>query len=601
MFFNLFVLASILALSEQFKLWGISKSDPVSTDDNSSLLVNTASGPVMGMPVYVQRTLFNKMRVNAWLGIPYAQPPVGNLRFKRPQPAQNWTDVLNTTQWPNRCYQLHASSNKKHGKNASMSEDCLYLNIWAPSPTPTSPLPVLVLFYGTDFNGGSSYTHNPSMLVAETNLIVVSVQYRLSIFGFLYLNSSNAPGNQGLLDQALALQWIKDNIRNFGGDCSRITLFGEGAGAASVSFHLLSPLTMSLFNNAIMDSGSSLAPWALLSQSQAQNMSITVLNNLGCTGSDVGNLIQCAINLNNATAVIGNLETYLALQNRANGGGLYVFLPVVDGYFLTDQPINLLNQGAFKKTSIMTGANKDEGNVFMLRYGFAEYFNLSAMPCLDYPTFQNYLSNLFNYYPSYPTLTTNLTKEGILYRYSHWPNVENRVANYHSLGQAFTDSQILCPVIRFADYYANDHQKVFMYHFTQVSSKSMWPKWFGATHGDELPFFLGETLHASSTHSEEEKTLTRQMLKYWSNFARYGNPNGGYIKDCTTCALIQLVHDALTPGLIKWPKYEIENSPYSDLQRAYIIFNANKLGVDFNLRAEYCAFWHNYLPKATCS
>lgn len=176
-------------------------------------------------------------KVDAWYGIPYAQPPIGQLRFQCPHEVESWVDIFNATRLPNSCFQTPDDSfpcfegTVMWNHNTKLSEDCLYLNVVVPRPRPKNAT-VMVWIYGGGFVSGTSTLpiYNYPTLVAEENVIVVSMQYRGTLFGFLYSGTDDAPGNVGLLDQNLALKWVKRNIDKFGGDPNNICLFGESAG-----------------------------------------------------------------------------------------------------------------------------------------------------------------------------------------------------------------------------------------------------------------------------------------------------------------------------------------------------------------------------------
>jgi acetylcholinesterase len=187
----------------------------------------------------------NNVLINIFKGIPFAQPPVGNLRFARPQPLTAFpSPIINATQPPNTCYSVNTAT-------TPLNEDCLYLNIFAPnSPSAdASGRAVMIWIYGGTFSSGSSAnpTFDGRVLAAYGDVILVSINYRVGVLGFLYLNTTDVPGNVGLLDQQLAIQWVHDNIKYFGGDANRITVFGESAGAMSTGLQLLSPLNRGQF------------------------------------------------------------------------------------------------------------------------------------------------------------------------------------------------------------------------------------------------------------------------------------------------------------------------------------------------------------------
>ena len=432
--------------------------------------------------------------------------------------------------------------------------------------------------------------------MAETQLIYVSIQYRLNLFGFLYMDHESAPGNQGLLDQYLALTWIHNNIQYFGGDSTQITLFGESAGSVSVSLHFLSNLSAKLFNNAIMESATALSDWALLKSTNAIERYTQILHHMGCNGSNT-EMIECAKRIDAKTA-LDKADEYF--YTHANHGVLqYTFLPVVDNYFLEEEPINLLNRGKFKKCPILTGANKDEGN-WLFVYAFPEYRNLTTRPEFDYDTYKDFLMSLYHFYPQYPATSSKSVMNAIQYRYTNWNQVDHSLKNFENFDEAASDFHFVCPVLDFATMYSLNEQDVFFYYFTQRSSRHFWPEWMGVMHGDEISFVFGEPLNPVKNFTYGEKVLTRKIIKYWSNFARYGNPNGPDVnanKKLVAQNSPKVMSKTLRQYTEHWPKFKVLKNSTLDEQRAYLILNADEVGVGFNLRAEYCAFWGSFLPN----
>ena len=441
------------------------------------------------------------------------------------------------------------------------------------------------------------------------------------------MDHENAPGNQGLLDQYMALKWIHNNIQYFGGDSSQITIFGESAGSVSVSLHLLSSLSSNLFRNAIMQSGAANADWAILENHDALQRNTDILKSFDCQNQTTEGLIECAKQMDPTTAIEKADEYFFT---RANHGiAQFTFLPVVDNYFLEDEPIYLLNRGKFKKCPILLGANKDEGNYFFV-YAFPEYRNFSTKPEIDYETFKDFLMSLFHFYPQYPSTSSNSILNAVAYRYTNWNNVHNTNSNFENLDRAAGDFHFLCPVVDFANIYAMNQQDVFFYHFTQHSSQHYWPEWLGVMHADEISFVFGEPIDPEMNFTINERILSRKMLKYWSNFVRYENPNGpsplehslnsadlfasSGAYDISNSQLIKqggITHTSkpnislnhrintqtLNQFIDTWPKYSIVSNSVEDYQRAYIVLNSEKVYVDYNLRAEYCTFWGSFLPN----
>lgn len=241
-------------------------------DENDPLIVNTDKGRVRGKTVLSS----TGKKVDVFLSIPYAQPPLGPLRYRHPRPAESWTGIRNATQQPNSCVQIvdvafgDFVGADMWNPNTPMSEDCLYVNVFVPHPRPKKS-PVMLWIYGGGFFQGTSTldVYDYKTLASEENMILVSMQYRVANLGFLYLGTEDAPGNAGLFDQNLAMRWVHDNIHRFGGDPTRVTLFGESAGAVSVSLHLLAPKSHDLFHRAILESGSPTAPWAIIQRKEA--------------------------------------------------------------------------------------------------------------------------------------------------------------------------------------------------------------------------------------------------------------------------------------------------------------------------------------------
>ena len=244
--------------------------------------VSTNSGLVQGSLIQLPNT---NIEVYEFLGIPYAEPPIGERRFRKPVPKNRWEDILDATRKSNSCPQLLDTlfdtfpGATMWNANTNMSEDCLYLNIWVPRQIlddlnkgqQQSLHPVFIWIFGGGFTSGSATlpVYDGRVLAGYNNIIVASMQYRIGALGFLYFDTEDAPGNMGMWDQLMALKWTCENIHYFGGDCKNTTLFGESAGAASVSLHLLSPFSRDYFQRAIMQSASALSGWAVLNKEEA--------------------------------------------------------------------------------------------------------------------------------------------------------------------------------------------------------------------------------------------------------------------------------------------------------------------------------------------
>ena len=226
----------------------------------TSKIVETFNGKIQGecytVPVIYSNNTNTSADIYSWLSIPYAEPPINENRFKNPIAVKNWNETKMTTKLPNECWQTYSTTK---------SEDCLYLNVFVRSDVYANKnnnlSPILIFIHGGDLTSGSSATslYDPSTLVAMSGIIVVTINYRLDLYGFLYLEGTDATGNQGLLDQTMAFKWVYENARAFGGDPTKITLSGESSGGDAIGLHLLYPASWPYFRNGIMQSGGATA------------------------------------------------------------------------------------------------------------------------------------------------------------------------------------------------------------------------------------------------------------------------------------------------------------------------------------------------------
>jgi para-nitrobenzyl esterase len=302
--------------------------------------------------------------VMVFRGIPYAAPPVGELRWKPPQPAKRWSDVRPASQLGHNCIQ-HQPYGDIDPFAAGISEDCLYLNVWTKSlalPASPAPLPVLVWIHGGGFwaGFGGEERHNAAPL-AKKGAVVVTLNYRLGPFGFLAHpalareSPHHAAGNYGLLDQIAALQWVQRNIARFGGDPSRVTIFGESAGGFSVGSLIASPLAKGLFQRAILESGTGVGT-GVSSRDDARAVALRFADSLHVYG--VGP--DAAAHLRALSP-----DTVLAASLHLGSPGAPAFYPVVDGWVLPHPVDSALASGAANIVPVIAGTNRDEGDEWM--------------------------------------------------------------------------------------------------------------------------------------------------------------------------------------------------------------------------------------------
>jgi para-nitrobenzyl esterase len=433
-----------------------------------------------------------------FLGIPYAKPPVGDLRFKLPQKNDAWQGRHDATQWGNRCAQ-RASTVLMSA--ASEHEDCLYLNVWTPEPAPTEPLPVMVWVHGGGNENGSASEPVPyakeghlydGRVLAEKDVVVVTINYRLGVFGFLADPAladeagSNA-GNQALFDQALALQWVKDNISSFGGDPNRVTVFGQSAGATDVCFHVASPTSRPFFRAAIGQSGG-----------------CTLRTTTALEGAAVARRFARALGCGDIACLRAKPVSAL-LATPSDGAAAPVFGPIVDGVFLPDQPRTLYDRGEIAKVPYLLGSNTDEGTMFFTR------------PITDS---REYTAALVEAFPRAGETPTDAAKRvqpiEEMYPLRAFPNGQP-TSTTAAVARVIGDARLVCPTYDTAVRAAAAGSPVWMYNFSIPSPRGD----FGASHNSELPFVFG----TAPSFDPLMEAVAERMQRYWINMARTGNPD----------------------------------------------------------------------------
>ncbi|XP_040284113.1 cholinesterase isoform X3 [Bufo bufo] len=485
-------------------------SSTICSDEDDIVL--TKSGKVKG----IQISVFSKT-ITAFLGIPYAEPPLGALRFKKPEPIQPWSEVWNATEYGNSCYQYvdqtfpGFSGAEMWNPNTQLSEDCLYLNIWIPSPKPRNAS-VMIWIYGGGFQTGTSSLdiYDGKFLARNERVIVVSLNYRVGILGFLaFPGNPEAPGNAGLFDQRLALQWIHENIAAFGGNPKSITLFGESAGGGSVSYHLLSPKSHPYFTRAIMQSGTANSPWGAISGTEAHNRALIIANMLSCSFRNETEIIACM----RSKTPQEMIERSLSIVTDKSLIELNL-PPAVDGDFLIDLPENLLQLGQLKRDAqILTGVNKDEGTYFLVYQipGFSK----------DHESFINQTQFQKSVKRAFPK-ATELAVDSVIFHYTNWEDEHNPVLNRDAMADIIGDYNFVCPLLEFTKRNVELGNKAYIYFFNHRSSKLAWPAWMGVVHGYEIEFVFGIPMHRRLNYTKEEEQLSRTVMKFWANFAKTG-------------------------------------------------------------------------------
>ncbi|MGH9616740.1 MAG: carboxylesterase/lipase family protein [Acidobacteriaceae bacterium] len=458
---------------------------------SDGLTVATDRGTVQGI-------LSADGQVRAFLGIPYAAPPVGPLRWKPPQPAAKWSGVRSATAFGSRCMQPKLFPDMIF-RDPGQSEDCLTLNVWTPAQNNAAGLPVMVWIYGGGYvTGGTSEPRQDGEHLARKGVVVVSMNYRLGVFGFLALPSlagesaKHAAGNYGLMDQTAALKWVRRNIAAFGGDPGNVTIFGESAGSISVSAQMASPLSQGLFARAIGESGGALT---------SPNLTFPPLSVSERRGEK---FVQSAFK-NSAPSFLRSISA-ADLQQAANAA-LHVddtlFWPNVDGDFLPESVPAIYAAGNQAHVPLLAGWNKDEGTDEVVDQ--PEKPTPESLRAMAKKTFGSRAQEFLNVYAASNDAEALRAAEDFsgdsFIAYSTWAWLEAQVKT----GDA----------------------SVYRYHFELGSPGDPYhPESIGAFHSDDIEYVFGtlDSRHGAKWRPEDYK-LSELMQDYWTNFARTGDPN----------------------------------------------------------------------------
>ncbi|XP_048398380.1 neuroligin-1 isoform X2 [Stegostoma tigrinum] len=534
--------------------------------DDTYPVVNTNYGRLRG----IKKELSNEILgpVIQYLGVPYAASPTGDRRFQPPEPPSSWSEIRNATHFAPVCPQnIHgmlpdvmlpvwftANLEVIASYVQEQNEDCLFLNIYVPTEDvkriskecarkpgkkicrkggplakkqaddlgdndgaededirDSGPKPVMVFIHGGSYMEGTGNILDGSVLASYGNVIVITVNYRLGVLGFLSTGDQAAKGNYGLLDQIQALRWISENIAFFSGDPLRITVFGSGAGASCVNLLTLSHYSEGLFQRAIAQSGTALSSWAV--SYQPAKFARQLATKVGCNMIDTIDLIECL-----------RTKQYKELVEQDIQPARYhiAFGPVIDGDVIPDDPQILMEQGEFLNYDIMLGVNQGEG------YKFVESIvdNEDGVSASDFDfAVSNFVDNLYGYPEGKDVL-----RETIKFMYTDWADRHNPETRRKTLLALFTDHQWVAPAVATADLHSGFGSPTFFYAFYHHCQSDMMPAWADASHGDEIPYVFGIPMIGATelfpcNFSKNDVMLSAVVMTYWTNFAKTGDPN----------------------------------------------------------------------------
>ncbi|GAB1293542.1 Carboxylic ester hydrolase [Apodemus speciosus] len=450
----------------------------------ASPIRNTHTGQVRGSLLHMKDT---KAAVHTFLGIPFAKPPVGPLRFAPPEDPEPWSGVRDGTVHPAMCLQDLDVINKE-----GLEEMKLKL-------PPVSM--VMVWIHGGGLTTGMASMYDGSLLTATEDVVVVTIQYRLGVLGFFSTGDQHARGNWGYLDQVAALRWVQQDIVHFGGNPDRVTIFGESAGGTCVSTHVVSPMSRGLFHGAIMESGVALLPYLI--SDTAEMFSTTVAKLSGCEAMDSKALVRC---------LRGKSEAEILAISKV----VQMIPAVVDGEFLPRHPKELLASEDFHPVPSIIGVNNDE-------FGWSIPMIMGSAQTIKEITRKNVWAVLKNTTAQMmlPPESSDLLME------EYMEDIEDPEILQAQFREMMEDFMFVIPALQVA-HFQRPHAPVYFYEFQHPPScfKDIRPPHIKADHADELPFVFGYFFWETKfDFTEEEKLLSKRTMKYWANFARHGNPN----------------------------------------------------------------------------
>ncbi|KAL1394688.1 hypothetical protein pipiens_001292 [Culex pipiens pipiens] len=507
----------------------------------------------------------------SFMGIPYAEPPVGELRFRNPVPHRGWSGIKDGSEHRATC-----PSGSMRGDGYSGDEDCLFLNVYTQQIVGSRP--VMVWIHGGSFSGGSgdSWIYGPDFLVQE-NVVIVTINYRLGLLGFFSTGDTHAQGNWGMKDCVEALRWVRNNIAAFGGDPNNVTIFGESAGAAAVHYLVLSHKATGLFHKAIAQSGTTLSPWAF--QYNPRELSQRAANILGYPTNDNAELVRRMRYTPKGDFV--RLQQGWTDIPIPRGFKPFEFVPTAEPAnspeetFLEERPIDLLSTGRFNKVPFIIGYN-DAESLFMIH----EHR-------IDSTVWNEFTRNPDFFVPHYwniPRNTPAATAVSQAFRNLYWQDrplgdpIMLEWTKYH------TDQQFTYACDKATRLTAQHNTApTYYYHFTFDGDLNL-PKravllgsWPGAMHADELPYMFSMTNFPISPILPGNPALAvrSRMVRMWTNFAITGNPTPS--------------SDNALQNVI-WPTFNTQTMQYLDIGQNLVVGsrpNSARLDTWYDLEQRY--------------
>ncbi|XP_061714552.1 juvenile hormone esterase-like [Cydia pomonella] len=485
---------------------------------------------------------------HSFKGIPYAAPPVGDLRFRAPQPPETWDGVRSATEFGPICFQVDPLMDP----TPKGSEDCLYLNVYTPDLEPAEPLPVMVWIHGGGFTFGSGNDdyYGPEFLVRH-DVVLVTFNYRLEVLGFLCLDTEEVPGNAGMKDQVAALRWVQKNISQFGGDPANVTIFGESCGAASVSFHLVSPMSKGLFKRAIAMSGHMNSYWSFISRPVLRAAALA--QQLGCDSSDpeelgtffkeqpVTSLAHCSPPVYLYEKLMGlslGIPLYAVVSEKQFGD---------NERFFEGDPLEALKNGIHEGVEVVSGFLEHEGLFSMKgRGGYDIVKESSKLLEFFVPMTMRFNCGLA------AQMEAAMQIKAFYQNGNTEPDALMRYCSFEDFMHCIIQWQKICA--------KTSPNKFYLYKFCCKSERNLMTYAFGLTeiygtdpkvcHADDLAYFFPlKGFNLSVDPDSNTFKMIDNVTKLWTNFAKCGDP---------------------TPDAslgVRWPEYTTDGEEFLEIDQ----------------------------------
>ncbi|KAK3589975.1 hypothetical protein CHS0354_035003 [Potamilus streckersoni] len=554
-------------------------------------VVETKYGRVRGVLVEFDED-YQLKEIEAFFSIPYAslRGMRGNvLRFMPPSSPPKLKYLKDASKQNSSAACLHKRLTEsvlhKFWRQAErlkkQDEDCLSVNLYVPNQdwNDTKLMPVMIFIHGESYEIGTGNAYDGSVLASYGGVIVVTVNYRLGVLGFLSTGDASAAGNYALLDLLAIFSWIKDNIGAFGGDKDRVTLFGHGYGAALVNIFLFSSMARdeTYFQRVILQSGSALSSWAVS------------VNPALCTNRLARN-VNCSGSIDNSDELINCLRSKSVedlVENAPFAPKYYsCFAPNLNSQAFHSQSLRELmkdKKSRFSKTPIMFGITKDEAYSYLneheIKSGISKERKSQILRTFVQNIYRNHRQKIFDI---------------LDHEYASWDHVQDDASRRDNVVDLLTDALYMAPVIEMAQEHSR-HGDTYLYVFSHSTSSENYPEWVKGAHGEELPYIFGAPLVDGISpfpqqYTSSEKILSQTMMRFWTNFAKTGDPN--LPEDDTSSSTLRgrNRHEGAT-----WPKYDTES-------QKYVTFAAGEgPSIRSHYRGKELALWMNLLPKIDVS